>query len=80
MPPLDTIREAVLREWLNAHRIEAEQKLYRALLERYQIVVETAPKNTQNRKPRDEMSRLLLGVLSALLGHSVRADEFGRAI
>ena len=32
LPPLDTIREAVQREWVNAHRIEAEQKLYRALL------------------------------------------------
>jgi hypothetical protein len=44
VPPLNTIRDAVLREWLNAHRIEAEQKLYRALLGRYQIVVEAAPK------------------------------------
>jgi hypothetical protein len=45
LPPLDTIREAVQREWLNAHRIEAEQKLYRALLGRYQIVMEAAPKD-----------------------------------
>jgi hypothetical protein len=44
LPPFDTIREAVQREWVNAHRIEAEQKLYRALLARYQIVVEAAPK------------------------------------
>jgi hypothetical protein len=40
LPPLDTIREAVQREWLNARRIEAEQKLYRTLRDRYQIVVE----------------------------------------
>jgi hypothetical protein len=45
LPPLNTIRGAVQREWLNAHRIEAEQKLYQALLERYRIVMETAPKN-----------------------------------
>ena len=45
LPPLNTIREAVQREWLNAHRIEAEQKLYRALLERYEIVMEAAPKD-----------------------------------
>ena len=44
LPPLNTIRDAVQREWLNALRIEAEQKLYRALLERYQIVMEAATK------------------------------------
>ena len=44
LPPLDTVREAVQREWLNARRIEAEQKLYRTLRNRYQIVVETPPK------------------------------------
>jgi parvulin-like peptidyl-prolyl cis-trans isomerase-like protein len=44
LPPLDTVREAVQRKWLNARRIEAEQKLYRTLRDRYQIVVETPPK------------------------------------
>jgi len=40
LPPLDTVREAVQREWLNARRVEAEDKLYRTLRDRYQIVVE----------------------------------------
>ena len=40
LPPLDTVREAVQREWLNARRVEAEEKLYRTLRDRYQIVVE----------------------------------------
>jgi hypothetical protein len=40
LPPLDSVREAVQREWLNARRVEAEQKLYRTLRDRYQIVVE----------------------------------------
>ena len=40
LPPLDTVREAVRREWLNARRVEAEDKLYRTLRDRYQIVVE----------------------------------------
>jgi hypothetical protein len=44
LPPLDTVRETVQREWLNARRIETEQKLYRSLRDRYQIVVETPPK------------------------------------
>ena len=44
LPPLDTVREAVQREWLNARRVEAEEKLYRTLRDRYQIVVEKLPK------------------------------------
>jgi parvulin-like peptidyl-prolyl isomerase len=44
LPPLDTAREAVQREWLNARRIDAEHKLYRTLRGRYQIVIETPPK------------------------------------
>jgi hypothetical protein len=41
LPPLDTVREAVRRELLNARRVEAEHKLYRTLRDRYQVVVET---------------------------------------
>ena len=41
LPPLDTVREAVRREWSNDRRLEAEQKLYGSLRERYEIVVET---------------------------------------
>jgi hypothetical protein len=43
LPPLDAVREAVRREWSNARRLEAEQKLYGSLRERYEIVVETPP-------------------------------------
>ena len=43
VPPLDAIRDAVHREWSNARRLEAEQKLYRSLRERYEIVVEQPP-------------------------------------
>jgi PPIC-type PPIASE domain len=43
VPPLDAVREAVLREWSNARRLEAEQKLYGSLRDRYEIVVETKP-------------------------------------
>ncbi len=41
LPPLDSVRNAVRREWQNARQIEAEQRLYRSLRDRYQIVVET---------------------------------------
>jgi len=46
LPPLDFIRNAVRREWQSARQLEAEQRLYRSLRERYQIVVETLPKAT----------------------------------
>jgi hypothetical protein len=52
LPPLDSVREAVQREWLNARRIEAEEKLYRSLRDRYQIVVETPPKTTASATAR----------------------------
>jgi hypothetical protein len=45
-PPLDAVRESVRREWSNARRTEAEQKLYGSLRERYEIVVETPPSNS----------------------------------
>jgi hypothetical protein len=38
--PLDAVRPAVRREWTNARRLDAEQKLYASLRERYEIVVE----------------------------------------
>jgi PPIC-type PPIASE domain len=41
LPSLDTVRAVVRQEWLNARRTEAEDKLYRTLRDRYQIVVET---------------------------------------
>jgi hypothetical protein len=47
LPPLESVREAVQREWLNARRIEAEQKLYRTLRDRYQIVVEAPPRSSE---------------------------------
>ena len=40
LSPLETVREAVQREWLNARRIEAEAKLYRTLRDRYWVVIE----------------------------------------
>ena len=46
LPPLDAVREAVHREWSNARRIAAEQKLYASLRERYDIVVEMPPANS----------------------------------
>ena len=42
-PPLDAVRDAVRREWSKARRLEAEQKLYSSLRERYEIVVESLP-------------------------------------
>ena len=44
LPPLDAVREDVRRAWLNARRIEAEERFYRTLRERYRIVVEKPAK------------------------------------
>ena len=52
LPPLNTVREVVQREWLNARRVEAERTLYRSLRERYQIVVETLPKAAASESAR----------------------------
>jgi hypothetical protein len=41
LPSLDAVRPTVHREWTNALRLEAEQKLYASLRGRYEIVVET---------------------------------------
>jgi hypothetical protein len=41
--PLDTVRPAVIREWTNARRVDAEQKLYSSLRDRYEIIVEAVP-------------------------------------
>lgn len=45
LPQLGAVRDIVQREWQNARQSEAEQKLYRSLRERYQIVVEMPPKD-----------------------------------
>ena len=43
LPALDDVRPAVRREWANSRRLEAEQKLYASLRNRYEIVVEAPP-------------------------------------
>ena len=53
LPPLDAVQPAALREWSNARRLEAEQKLYGSLRARYEIVVETPP----SRSARAETNR-----------------------
>jgi hypothetical protein len=40
LPPLDAIRPFVQREWANARRLQAQQKLYASLRSRYEIVIE----------------------------------------
>lgn len=40
VPPLDEVRDAVGREWANARRLEANEKLYDAMLKRYAVTIE----------------------------------------
>jgi hypothetical protein len=40
--PLDAVREVVRREAMHMRRIESEEKLYRTLLQRYQVTIQPA--------------------------------------
>ena len=40
VPPLEKVRRAVEREWINEKKAESEQKFYQSLRDRYEIVVE----------------------------------------
>ena len=80
VPPLDAVRRGRQREWPNARRIEAEQKLYRTLRDRYEIVVE---KPRQGRSTRsDAMKRLAFSSAFCLrcLRIPARRTSFGPAI
>jgi hypothetical protein len=48
LPPLDSVRQAVQKEWLNDRRLQAEWALYRKLRDRYEIIIE-APSGTAMR-------------------------------
>lgn len=50
VPPLDSVRTAVRREWMNTRRLEAEADLYRTLRARYEIVVETPQAGATDKK------------------------------
>lgn len=51
-PRLEDVRPAVRREWTNARRLEAEQKLYASLRGRYEIVVEAPPAKAEKAASR----------------------------
>ena len=40
LPELAEVRDAVRREWTNAHRLESNEKFFQSLLKHYQVVVE----------------------------------------
>jgi PPIC-type PPIASE domain len=50
LPQLDAVRSAVRREVMNARRIESEERLYRALRQRYEVLVEATPVGQQATK------------------------------
>jgi hypothetical protein len=43
LPALEEVRAAVGRDWINARRLEANEKLYQALLQRYTVTIEQPP-------------------------------------
>jgi hypothetical protein len=54
--PLEDVRSAVRRDWLNARRLEAEKSLYETLRAHYQIVVE-APRGERGAK--DQLAEVI---------------------
>ena len=56
VPALEEVREAVRREWANAERLEANEKLYQGLLKRYTVTIER-PQPTDNDKLAAESGR-----------------------
>ena len=75
LPPLDAIRPAVLREWSNARRLEAKQKLYIASgALRNRGGSATIQVSTSQNQP---MKRLfvLFAVLPVLVAQPTRSDE-----
>jgi hypothetical protein len=40
MPALEDVRAAVRCEWINARRLEVNEKFYRTLLQRYNVTIE----------------------------------------
>jgi hypothetical protein len=49
-PPLEEVRDAVRREWLNARRLKSNKKFYDGLRKRYTINIEPAPAITSDAK------------------------------
>lgn len=47
MPALEDVRAAVRREWINTRRLEANEKFYGTLLQRYTVTIER-PEMTKN--------------------------------
>ena len=43
LPALAEVRDAVRREWANARRMDANEKLYEAMLKRYAVTIERPP-------------------------------------
>jgi hypothetical protein len=56
VPELAEVRDAVRREWANAHRLEAKEKFYQALLQRYTVTIEK-PQSADDEKKLAEVRR-----------------------
>lgn len=57
MPPLDDVRDAVRREWINARRREANEQFYQSLRARYTVTVEQHDKADGSAAIASEMQR-----------------------
>lgn len=53
LPPLNEVRDAVAREWANARRLEANDKLYADMLKRYAVTIEARQGQAQTAESLD---------------------------
>jgi hypothetical protein len=56
LPALEEVRDAVHRAWTNARRLEAQERFYQALLQRYSVTIEK-PQLTDDEKNTVEVRR-----------------------
>jgi PPIC-type PPIASE domain len=49
LPELAEVREAVQRDWSNAQRLEANETLYQAMLQRYAVTIEPLPASEETK-------------------------------
>jgi hypothetical protein len=57
LPELHEIRQAVAREWANAHRLEANERFYQELLRRYTVTIERPPAAIESRTLTEQVQR-----------------------
>jgi PPIC-type PPIASE domain len=57
LPELQEIHQAVVGEWANAHRLEANERFYQELLQRYTVTIELPPTDAETKTLTEQVRR-----------------------